>query len=294
MSRASIERSIAFIEAHLQDGLSLDLISEVACLSKYHFSRVFKKHTGDRVADYIRRRRITLSAAKLISSQESILQIAINHRFDSQEAFTRSFKGVYGMTPNEYRKNGVNILAHSRSPLTLDRIEHLQNKISLEPEIVIEPARNLVGLHCKTSMVQNNIPMLWTVFRRRQHEIKNTINNGRFGVSDYKNLKVSQFTPSAMIGKWATVEVSSQEEIPEEMVVYNLSGGLYARFMHKGGKKNVQMSFEYIYSTWLPNTKYEIDNRDHFEHYPKVYLGPENPESELFIFLPIKLTKATE
>lgn len=294
MSRASVEKSIDYIEANLQSNLSLELVSEAACLSKYHFSRVFKAQTGDKVVDYIRRRRITLAAAQLISTDHSILQIGLGYQFDSQEAFTRSFKGVYGMPPNEYRNNGVSILAHSRNRLTPDRIEHLQKNISLEPQITVEPSRKLIGLHCKTSMVQNNVPMLWTVFRRRQHEIENVIDNGRYGVSGYKNLDVKQFTLSAMLDKWATVEVSSQDLVPEEMVTYDLSGGLYAKFMHKGGKRNVQMTFEYIYSTWLPNTKYEIDDRDHFEHYPKDYLGPEHPESELFIFLPIKLTKTVE
>lgn len=292
MDSTSIEKSIAFIEANLQAPLSLESVADAGCLSKYHFSRAFKSATGDKVGDYIRRRRITQAASDLINTSERIVQIATNYQFESQESFTRSFKGVYGLTPNEYRKNGVNILAHRRSSLSTERIEHLQKNISLEPTIITEPDRKLIGIHCQTSSVQNNIPMLWQVFIRRQHEIDSALDNGRFGISGYRDFNPNQFSVSAMIDKWATIEVSTLDKIPDGMVAYELSGGMYARFRHQGGKQNVQMSFEYIYSTWLPNSIYEIDDRDHFEHYPRDYKGPENPDSELFIFLPIRLKRS--
>lgn len=92
-----------------------------------------------------------------------------------------------------------------------------------------------------------------------------------------------------MLDKWVTAEVSKFNIIPTDMVSYNLRGGTYARFMHRGGKKNIQMSFEYAYSVWLTNSIYEIDDRDHFENYPKDYKGPEDPSSELFFYLPIRL-----
>lgn len=269
--------------------MSLDIIADAACLSKFHFSRAFKSITGDKVLDYVRRRRITQSANDLISTDESILQIAINYQFDSQESYTRSFKGVYTITPNRYRKNGLNIQAYTRNELSPERLHHLQHNISITPEIVSEPERKLVGLHCKTSSVQNNIPPLWKVFRRRQREISQAIDSGLFGISGYSDFKLEQYDPSVMLDKWATVEVSAYAKIPEDMIIYNLRGGAYARFMHKGGKKNIQMSFEYAYSVWLTNSIYEIDDRDHFEHYPKEYKGPEDPASELFFYIPIKL-----
>lgn len=267
----------------------MDIIADEACLSKYHFSRAFKELTGDKVVDYVRRRRITQSAHDLITTDESILQIALNYQFDSQESYTRSFKGVYTITPNNYRKNGLNILAYKRNELSPERLHHLQHNITLAPEIVSEPDRQLVGLHCKTSSLQNNIPTLWKIFRRRQSEINNPTDNGSFGVSGYGDFKLEQFVLSAMLDKWATIEVSVIKSIPEDMVSYSLRSGTYARFMHRGGKKNIQMSFEYAYSVWLTNSIYEIDDRDHFEHYPKDYRGPEDPDSELFFYIPIRL-----
>ena len=89
---------------------------------------------------------------------------------------------------------------------------------------------------------------------------------------------MEKFSAAAMLDKWATIEVSESHELPEDMVRYNLRGGKYAKFMHRGGKKNIQMSFEYAYSVWLANSIYEIDDRDHFEHYPKEYKGPEAPD----------------
>lgn len=237
----------------------------------------------------MRRRRITQSANDLITTDETILQIAINYQFDSQESYTRSFKGVFSITPNRYRKNGLSLLTHQRSVLSPERLQHLHHNISREPAIVSEPSRKVVGLYCKTSAIQNNIPTLWKIFRRRRHEISDMIDSGSFGISGYGSFQMEKFSSAAMLDKWATVEVSKFNDIPADMVSYNLSNGTYARFMHRGGKKNIQMSFEYAYSVWLTNSIYEIDDRDHFEHYPKDYKGPEDPDSELFLYIPIRL-----
>ncbi len=287
-----IGKAIHFVESNLSTSLNLDSVAAHACISKYHFSRQFKAITGDKLGDYIRRRRITESAFDLITTKASILEIAEKYQFDSQEAYTRSFKNVYQITPNVYRKNGIHQLAHQRSELTTERINHLKTNISLKPEIIGTQQKKLIGLHCKTSLLQNNIPTLWKIFMRRKHEIVERIDNGWYGISGYSSangFEPNRFSSSSMIEKWATVEVKNFDLIPSEMVSYKLTGGNYAKFIHRGGKKNVQMSFEYMYSVWLPNSIYELDDRDHFEHYPKDYKGPENPESELAIYLPIKL-----
>lgn len=289
---ARIKKSIHFIESNLTHHLSLETVAEHVSVSKYHFAREFKVLTGDKIGDYIRRRRITQSASDLITTPNLIIEIAEKYQFESQEAYTRSFKNVFQITPNAYRKNGIHQLTFKRNELSAERIRHLQHSISLKPEVLNLNTRKLVGLRCKTSLIQNNIPTLWKIFVRRKQEILHNTDNGLFGVSGYnlsRGFDPKKFSATSMIEKWATVEVSDDSNIPEDMALYNLTGGKYAKFIHLGGKKNIQMSFEYIYSVWLPNSIYDLDNRDHFEHYPKGYKGPDNPDSELSIYIPIKL-----
>ena len=207
-----VKNAIHYIESNLKHPLSLEKVASYVCLSKYHFSREFKSATGDKIGDYIRRRRITQSANELITTSKSIIEIAETYQFDSQEAYTRSFKSVYQITPNTYRKNNIDQIAFKRNGLSSERVNHLQNNISLSPDIINTNAKKLIGLHCKTSLVQNNIPTLWKIFTRRKFEISQDIGNGLFGISGYRSehgFDPKQFSVSSMLEKWATVEAVS-------------------------------------------------------------------------------------
>lgn len=100
----AIQSSLTFIEKHLTDKLQLHLIAEHTGYSRFHFQRIFRKIIGKSVAEYIRERRLTQSARKLVTTDYRIIDIAITYRFNSQESFTRAFKKVYDITPGDYRK----------------------------------------------------------------------------------------------------------------------------------------------------------------------------------------------
>ncbi len=72
--------------------------------SRFHLSRIFKLETGLTIGEYIRLRRLATAASYLLYSDESILMIAFELQFQSQEAFTRAFKDVYALAPGKYRK----------------------------------------------------------------------------------------------------------------------------------------------------------------------------------------------
>ncbi|MFF5995928.1 AraC family transcriptional regulator [Lysinibacillus sp. KU-BSD001] len=95
---------ISYIEEHLLEDRFLDDIAKEVGYSKFHLSRLFKQETGVTISEYTRMRRLAVAAMYLLYSDESILQIAFSLQFQSQEAFTRSFKELYGMPPGKYRK----------------------------------------------------------------------------------------------------------------------------------------------------------------------------------------------
>lgn len=286
----NVEKAISFIEQNLTEDVTLQDIAEHACLSKYHFSRQFKANTGHKAIDYLRKRRITLAASDLLATEKPIIEIALKYQFDSQAAFTRSFKQVFGQTPNAYRKNGLHLLAFNRDKLSEERLNHLRHNLTLEPQIERLQPRKLTGIQTQTSLSNNAVPQLWKDFVSRKSEIPNALDNGMIGISGYNtNFSPDTFTADSLLEKWATVEVNSVTPPPKGMQNRLLTGGTYAVFTHKGGKKNIVMSFQYMYGVWIQGSIYDIDDRDHFEHYPKNYKGPEHPDSELKIYVPIKL-----
>jgi AraC-like DNA-binding protein len=99
-----VQNSIAYIEQHLSDELSLDGLARQAGFSKYHFLRIFERQTGSGLWEYIQNRRIAKAARLLLMTELPIIEVGLFYQFDSQEAFTRAFKNVYALPPGKYRK----------------------------------------------------------------------------------------------------------------------------------------------------------------------------------------------
>ncbi|WP_236413732.1 AraC family transcriptional regulator [Paenibacillus sp. JJ-223] len=99
-----IGQSLYLIETRLHEPLGLEEIAAEAGLSPYHYHRVFRKEVGMTVTDYIRHRRMSQASTLLRSTDMGILDISFECGFESQEAFTRAFKKIYGMPPGRFRK----------------------------------------------------------------------------------------------------------------------------------------------------------------------------------------------
>lgn len=99
-----IRDSLDYIEKNLSNELSLEDLSKIAYLSKYHYHRLFHKSVGVSVKKYIIKRRMSSAASELIQTDARILDVALKYQFGSQEAFSRAFKNIYGIPPGEYRK----------------------------------------------------------------------------------------------------------------------------------------------------------------------------------------------
>lgn len=159
----------------------------------------------------------------------------------------------------------------------------------MQQEIRELKKKKLVGIKIKTSLSENVTPQLWQQFMSRRNEIKNDLNTGLYSVQVYDGLEVfSHFTENTLFDKWAAVEVSNYNSIPEGFESLSLSGGKYAVFLHKGPANSISRTFQYIFGTWLPNSDYELDDREHFEIMGDKYYGPDNPDSEEEVWIPVK------
>jgi len=96
----------------------------------------------------------------------------------------------------------------------------------------------------------------------------------------------TDFSPTKEFEKWAAMEVSDFENVPNEMETFTLAGGLYAVFDYKGSSTDSTI-FHHIFGTWLPNSDYVLDNRPHFEVLGDKYKNAD-PNSEEEIWIPIR------
>ena len=134
-----IEDLIAWIEDNLTEALNIDTIAQKSGYSKWHMQRLFKEMTGQTVAAYARKRRLTKSAMALRLTRLSLIDIAIRYGFDTQQNFTRAFRNHFALTPHAYRyASELNTSAfHSR--FTPAR------QAEKQPELITLPERVIYG-----------------------------------------------------------------------------------------------------------------------------------------------------
>ena len=89
------------------ESLTLKLLAQEFGYSESHFSRRFRQVSRMQFRDYLRYRKLAFALRQLRDTDNSVLQIALDHGFSSHEAFTRAFREAYGLTPSEYRKHPV-------------------------------------------------------------------------------------------------------------------------------------------------------------------------------------------
>lgn len=122
----------------------------------------------------------------------------------------------------------------------------------------------------------------------RRSEIKNNIGTDLYSMQVYKSpAHFENFNPDALFDKWAALEVTDSDIVPEGMEAYQLPGGLYAVFIHKSPASAGGKTFQYIYGTWIPASDYVLDDRPHFEILGEKYKN-EDPDSEEEVWIPIK------
>jgi AraC family transcriptional regulator len=103
LSRERLQRVRDYIEAHLDDRLTLADLAGVACLSPYHFSRSFKQAVGVGPQHYVMERRIERAKVLIRRTRQPLASIALEVGFTDQSHLTAIFRREIGMTPGRFR-----------------------------------------------------------------------------------------------------------------------------------------------------------------------------------------------
>ena len=157
----------------------------------------------------------------------------------------------------------------------------------MEPRFEHIPQKLLIGRRLSMSLAENRTLELWKGFMPRKKEISSKVNTDLISMQVYDESH-NHGNLNSVFEKWAAVEVSNFDTIPDQMEKYTLQGGLYAVFHYRGDSRNADAIFSYIFQTWLPASPYLLDNREHFEILGEKYKNGD-PDSEEEIWIPVKL-----
>lgn len=277
---SAVGRAIWFIESHFGNDITLQEISDVAGLSRYHLSRVFGLVTGHSISGYIRARRLSGAARTLLDQPATILEVALDAGYGSHEAFTRAFRDQFGLTPEAVRKQG-----HTRNLALLEPIRMDPARLpELEPpRFETLPPMLLAGLQ-ETYPYGGNaaIPSLWQKFNVHFGNIPGQIGNVAYGVCTHIEGEAEKFR------YMAAVAIGDGSDLPDGFTTLKIPGQRYAVFAHRGHVSGIPATMHQIFGSWMPNCGIQFgDMPDMFERYDERF-DPYTGMGLTEIWIPIK------
>ena len=272
------QKALWFIESHLFAALTLDEISAVAGVSRFHMVRAFAAATGLSVMRYVRARRLTEAARSLAAGAPDILSLALEADYGSHEAFTRAFRDRFGATPEAVRAGAC-----------LDRLK-LQEPIQMDstaldtlppPRFVTGKAFLVAGLGERFNHENGaGIPGLWQRYHLFVDRIPNRVGQVAYGVC-------CNGDDSGNFDYIAGVEVADFSDLPREFARVRIPAQRYAVFSHTEHISTIRRSVNTIWNHWLPASGLKVADAPNFERYDQNF-DAATGNGGLEIWVPVK------
>ena len=170
----SFNRTIDYIDAALDGEIEPKKIAELSGYSAAMFSRIFSILTGVPLQEYIRRRKMTMAALDLLSTDQKIIDIAVKYGYDAADAFTVAFKAIHGCAPSEIRK-GKNGKVYSKLKLSLT----VNGGNEMNVKIQRKPGFKIAGIGAK-GIESSECPKIWDrLFEKATEETLEALGSGQ-------------------------------------------------------------------------------------------------------------------
>ena len=110
MVQAIVEEIDECLKKRSDEALTLSTLAGKLGYSEFYISRKFKEISGMNFRDHLWQRKLAFALKEVRDTSRGLLEIALDYGFSSHEAFSRSFREAYGITPNEYRSDPVPVV----------------------------------------------------------------------------------------------------------------------------------------------------------------------------------------
>ncbi|WP_044339820.1 AraC family transcriptional regulator [Rossellomorea aquimaris] len=273
---------IQYIEDNLDGEIEMDELARLSLSSKFHFQRLFSLVTGFTVADYIRKRRLTLAAQELTNTNAKVIDVALKYGYETPESFSKAFRKAHGVSPSQVRESGTPLKAFPRISFQIQ----LKGEVEMDYKIIEKEAFQVIGKGKRVSTCNGenlkDIPAFWDEVNTSDLDRKiceAAGNNEMLGICmefDHPNEEFTYF-----IGAGKKTDNDHTLEVKE------IPAATWAVFESVGAMPHaIQSVWKRIFSEWFPSTGYEHAGGPEFELYP-----PGNPNDENYrceVWVPIK------
>lgn len=225
----SINRVINHVKSNLNKSSDLKTLAEIACISPYHFHRIFKSVIGESLADYVNRLKMEYVAEKLKNSGLGLSQLAENTGYSGEQALSRAFKKYFNLPP------------------TVFRATYFEKEFGdeLSPRVCKVADRFIICLN-EPKPRENSWQKLY------MYALVNRLLNP--DTESIELIRTPYYIPAL-----TTREAAESDKYTISSCI---NEGLYAIFTHKGNTSRISRLYEAIQNYWIPSSKYFQANGD--------------------------------
>ncbi len=278
MANANEKRLLRVLD-HIHDNpagdLSLDALSDVAAMSRFHWHRVFRAMTGETLAQAVRRIRMQRASYLLAMTDQPLAAIAASVGMENLTSFNRAFAEAFLMSPTAFRKRG-----------------------ELRPFVRhIPPRRD--AMHPITIRTEDPIRLAALPHRGAYHEISRAFQQ-LSALMASRNLFPSagrmiavfhddpQSVAEADLRSHAGFEIRGPAELSAPLEEVTLPGGRQAVLTYKGPYAGLPAAYDELFGLWLPQSGEEPADAPSFEVYLNTPMDTAPEELITELHLPLK------
>jgi AraC family transcriptional regulator len=279
-------RVLAYIDERWDGELTLDELSHVAALSKYHFHRQFSVLFGFTVHQYVQLVRLRRASYQLAFRGQRILEIALENGYESHEAFSRAFRKAMGQTPSSFREDPKwQHWFSTQEPLNVLRARHSGQIPRTEDvrRLTFPPTRVAVLEH------RGDLRLLGESIRRFIQWRKET----RRPPAVSATFNIVYGDPATTAPADHRFDLCAGIEGPVApnglgVIEKSIPGGRCAVLRHTGSDHTLFEAVGALYASWLPSSGEEL--RDFPIYLQRIQFFPDVTEREAItdVFLPLR------
>lgn len=274
--------AIIYIEDNITNEIDLSKIAQLACCSTYDFQRMFSFITDISIVEYIRRRRLTLSAFELQNSDIKIVDLALKYGYESPVSFARAFKAMHGITPAEAPKSNVSLKAFSRISfqISIKGVSEMNYRIVKTESFKVFGLENIISTAGDKKYLSNEgeiwkqnhnngkyeqlfidagdkpFPQKDIMFVKDMCKIHGLMNYKKIDDTTYGYMQCCFVTDDSKTAGYSLLEIpaATWAVFPVEVPDWNVS-------------KALETAYKRFYCEWLPISEYKKVDSPQFEMY---------------------------
>lgn len=223
-----------YIDNHLEEKIEYDILAKMMGVNAYTLQRIFSLIAGLPLAEYIRKRRLSMAAGDLLKEKARVMDVAIKYQYDNATSFSRAFENFHEIKPSQVKskkviKNFPRIIFNEDVKKTND----IQYKIVELEEMILYGK----GIKCTNATIGKLAPKFFSEMKEEYTKLYGDIKYGMITYDDTHDLcdgyyclydkEIKEFEKFVIPkSKWLVFFIASQEPID----IQDISHRFYLEF----------------------------------------------------------------